>query len=194
MPRHTSTKVLMVCMSVLMAIAMVGCSSSSSTGNTGGSTNTGSGMMGGSGSSGSGSSGSGSSGMMGGSGSSSGNYASVGEQIYLTGVGSDDQAIQRTAPAVSQGSLMMSGNGCGSCHGVSGRGGTIKMMMGTAIKAPDITYGALIKEGFTDVTIKRAITKGLDEADKPLEVAMPRWQMSTTDLDATISYLKQLGS
>ena len=68
------------------------------------------------------------------------------------------------------------------------------MMMGTAIKTPDITYGALIKEGFTEATIKRAILNGVDEAGKALNVAMPHWQMSTTDLDATIAYLKTLGS
>lgn len=66
--------------------------------------------------------------------------------------------------------------------------------MGTAIKTPDITYGALIKEGFTDATIKRAILDGLDEAGKPLNEPMPRWQMTNTDVDATIAYLKTLGS
>jgi mono/diheme cytochrome c family protein len=164
------------CLVMLVLSAIGGCSSSSNSGNTsGGSTNSGSGMMGR-------------------SGSGSGNYASVGEQIYLTGVGSDGQTVSHTAPRVSQGALMMGGGGCGSCHAADGKGGTIKMMMGTAIKAPDITYGALLKTGFTDATIRRAITKGLDESGKSLNVAMPRWQMSTTDLDATIAYLKQLGA
>jgi hypothetical protein len=55
------------------------------------------------------------------------------------------------------------------------------------IKAPDITYGALIKAGFTDATIRDAIRKGLDEAGKPLKDAMPRWQMNDADLSATIA-------
>jgi len=128
----------------------------------------------------------------GGGGSSSGNYASVGERIYLTGVGADGQSISRTAPRVSQGALTMGGGGCGSCHGANGRGGTIKMMMGPAIEAPDVTYDALIKAGFTDATAGKAIRDGLDESGKPLNEAMPRWQMSSTDLDATIAYLKVL--
>ena len=36
---------------------------------------------------------------------------------------------------------MMGGGGCGSCHGADGRGGTIRMMTGAGIEAPDITYG-----------------------------------------------------
>ena len=190
MSRHTSATVLIVCLSVLIAVAIVGCSSSGNTSDTSGTgTNTGSGMMGGTGSSGGGTSG-----MMGGGGSGTGSDASVGERIYLTGVGSDGKTISHTAPRVSQGSLMMGGGGCGSCHSADGKGGTIRMMTGTAIKAPDITYGALIKAGFEDATIRTAITDGLDESGESLNVAMPRWRMGTTDLDATISYLKQLGS
>jgi cytochrome c oxidase subunit 2 len=133
-------------------------------------------------------------GMMGGSGSGANSYSSVGERIYLSGVGTDGQDISRSAPRVSQGALMMGGGGCASCHGADGRGGTIKMMTGTAIKAPDVTYDALIGDGFTDVTIRRAIRDGLDESGKPLDEAMPRWQMSDADLDATIAYLKELGA
>ncbi len=176
----------------VFAVAVAaGCSNSTTTGGT-----PGGGMMDGGPGSGTGSSSSGNpgGGMMGGSGSATGTYASEGERIYLTGVGIDGRDISRTAPAVSQGSLMMGGGGCGSCHAADGRGGTIQMMMGTAIKAPDITYDALIKEGFTDSTIHTAITDGLDEAGKPLDEAMPRWQMSDADLDATVAYLKILSA
>ena len=133
-------------------------------------------------------------GMMGGGGSGANSYSSVGERIYLTGVGADGQKISRNAPPVSQGSLMMGGGGCGSCHGADGRGGTIKMMTGTAVEAPDIIYDALVKEGFTDATIGRAIRDGLDESGKPLEDAMPRWQMSDADVAEVIAYLKQLSA
>ena len=68
------------------------------------------------------------------------------------------------------------------------------MMMGTAVEAPDITYDALLKEGFTDATIGRAIRDGLDESGQPLEDAMPRWQMSAADVGAVIAYLKQLSA
>jgi len=123
-----------------------------------------------------------------------GGSSSAGQRIWLTGVGADGQSIVRSAPQVSQGALMMGGGGCASCHGAGGRGGTLRMMMGPAIKAPDVTYAALIKAGFTDATIGRAITQGLDEQGKPLDAAMPRWQMSTADVGATVAYLKVLGS
>jgi mono/diheme cytochrome c family protein len=183
MNTHTRGFMFAVAVCALAVVVVAGCTST-----TGGGTNTGGGMRGGAtpgGTTGGG--------MMGG-GSGSGTYASDGERIFLTGVGVDGRDISRTAPAVSQGSLMMGGGGCGSCHAASGRGGTITMMTGTAIKAPDITYDALITVGFTDASIRTAITDGLDEAAKPLDVAMPRWKMSSADLDATLAYLKVLSA
>lgn len=178
-----------VCVSALAVVAIIGCSSSGTPGGgSSGGSSAGSGMMGGGGSSGSQGGG-----MMGG-GSSPSAYASVGERIFLTGVGTDGQTIPHNAPQVSQGSLTMGGGGCGSCHGANGRGGTIRMMAGSSIKAPDITYDALIAAGFTDATIRGAIRNGLDEAGKPLDVAMPHWQMNGADLAATIAYLKVLSA
>jgi hypothetical protein len=68
------------------------------------------------------------------------------------------------------------------------------MMAGSAVKVPVIVYGELIKAGFTDATIRKAILNGTDEAGKPLKNVMPRWKMGAADLDATIAYLKQLGA
>ena len=212
MNRLTPKTALGMCLGALLVAALAGCSNSTPTGsqsgygNRSGSGNpSGSGMRGaqgpggpatstpggGTGGGGPGGSQGNGTGMMGGS-SGSGKYSSVGERIWLTGVGSDGNAVVRSAPRVSQGALMMGGGGCGSCHAASGRGGTIRMMIGTEIKAPDVTYGALIKEGFTDATIRQAIIKGIDESGKPLKEAMPRWQMSSADMDATIAYLKVL--
>ena len=182
---HTRRLILSfaVCLSALAIAVTAGCADSNTSNGT---ANSGGGMMG------NGSSTAPGGGMMGGTSSGAGSYSSVGERIYLTGVGTDGKDIPRTAPPVSQGSLMMGGGGCGSCHGPDGLGGTIRMMAGTAITAPDITYDALVNEGFTDATIKRAIRDGLDESDKPLEEAMPRWQMSDADANAVIAYLREL--
>jgi len=130
--------------------------------------------------------------MGGGSGSSS--SSSPGQRIFLTGVGSDGQPIAHTASRVAPSSLMMGGGGCASCHGADGRGGTLRLMSGTAVKAPDVTYGALVTGGFTDATIRRAILSGLDVTGQPLDAAMPHWQMNAADLDATIAYLKGLAA
>ena len=189
MRRYLLVTVLAVCMCALV-VATTACSSAGISGGT-----TGTGMMGGGGSGvtpGGGSGGAPGGGMMGGSGATG--SSSVGQRIWLTGVGSDGREIARSAPRVSLGALMMGGGGCGSCHGADGRGGTIRMMTGTSITAPDVTYAALIKAGFTDATIRTAIRNGLDESGKPLKDTMPRWQMTDADLGATIAYLKTLGS
>ena len=191
MSRTARNTALAMCPFAIALALVAGCSSS---GTPGGYTNNGSGMMGRNApSSGTGVGGQGS-GTAGGNGSGTTGYSSDGQRLYLTGVGLNGQSVPHSAPPVSQGALMMGGGGCGSCHGANGRGGTIQMMMGPAIKAPDITYPALIKAGFTDATIRAAIRDGLDETGKPLKDAMPRWQMSTADLNATIAYLKVLGA
>jgi len=191
MNRTARSSVCAMCLFAIGLALLAGCSNYNTPSDN---TNNGSGMMGGSAPSSGANGGGPSGGMMGGNGEGATSFSSDGQRIYLTGVGTNGQNIPRTAPRVSQGSLMMGGGGCGSCHAADGRGGTIRMMTGTAIKAPDITYVALIKDGFTDATIRGAIRDGLDEAEKPLEDAMPRWQMSDADLDATIAYLKVLGA
>jgi len=45
---------------------------------------------------------------------------------------------------------------------------------------------------YTDETIKRAITQGVDPAGEPLEWPMPRWSMSDEDLEDLLDYLKSL--
>jgi mono/diheme cytochrome c family protein len=169
MHRRLLTAVLAVCLGALVMAVAAACSSAGTSGGTAGT-----GMMGG------------------GPGATS--YSSIGQRIWLTGVGADGREIAHSAPRVSLGALMMGGGGCGSCHGPDGRGGTIRMMTGTAITAPDVTYAALTKAGFTDATIRTAIRDGLDESGKLLKDTMPRWQMSDADVAATIAYLKTLGS
>jgi mono/diheme cytochrome c family protein len=185
--RPSALLTVALCLGALSATAIVGCSTSDSPGGSNGG-----GMMGGAAASPAGAGSPGAGGMMGGSGSTS--YASPGERLFLTGAGSDGQAIPHTASRVARSSLMMGGGGCASCHGGGGRGGTLRTMSGTAIQAPDVTYDALVKSGFTDATIQRAILSGLDENGKPLDPAMPRWQMAPVDLGATIAYLKVLAA
>ena len=115
----------------------------------------------------------------------------IGKRIYLTGVDSDGRQMLSEAPTASQGALMLGGGGCAACHGANGRGGTVRAAT-TSITGPNITYGALIKSGFTDATIRAAILWCTDEVGKPLDETMPCWQMSATDADATVAYLKTL--
>jgi mono/diheme cytochrome c family protein len=117
-------------------------------------------------------------------------FTSTGQQIYLTGAGADGLAITRSTLPVPAGTVVMPGTGCAACHGASGLGGSVLATSGAAVAAPNVTYADLVKNKFTDATIAAAIVKGTDEAGKPLDPIMPRWQMSTADVAATIAYLK----
>ena len=124
-------------------------------------------------------------------------YASNGEGIYNTGINEQRQRIPFEGGPMW---LSMHGGGCISCHGGGGRGG-VPVMMGTKIP-PDIRYEHLTGEEheekdeehppYTDETIKRAITEGLNPAGEPLDYTMPRWRMSEADLNDLLNYLKGL--
>jgi cytochrome c oxidase subunit 2 len=128
-----------------------------------------------------------------------GQYQSNGERIYFTATSRSGQPI---VPDIQGMHPMMGGMmGCVTCHGPDGRGGQVSMMM-SSFEAPDIRYATLTggehhEEGkehpaYTDETIKRAITQGLDPAEEPLDWQMPRWQMSDQDLNDLLDYLKTL--
>ena len=123
-------------------------------------------------------------------------YASNGETIYFTGVNDRGQRIPFTGGPMW---LSMHGGSCASCHGPDGRGGA-PVMMGTEIP-PDIRYHHLIEgeheEGeahppYTDETIKRAITEGVEPDGEPMDLTMPRWQMSERGLNDLLEFLKTL--
>ena len=92
-----------------------------------------------------------------------------------------------------------------ACHGVHGRGG-VPVMMGTALPE-DIRYATLTAAEaheksekqdamehppFTDATIQRAVTQGVDAANKPVDWTMPRWQLADEDWTDLLAYLKTL--
>ncbi len=73
-------------------------------------------------------------------------------------------------------------------------------MMGTETP-PDIRYHHLIEEEheegeehppYTDETIKRAITQGLNPAGEPLDYTMPRFRMTEEQLNDLLEFLKTL--
>jgi mono/diheme cytochrome c family protein len=130
-----------------------------------------------------------------------GGYRSNGEQIYFTATS------QRGTPITSNIGMGMMGGGmmtCASCHGPDGRGGRVRMMM-RVFEVPDIRYqtltsaehgeeseGEMEHEPFTDETIKRAITEGVEPDGEPLDWPMPRWTMSNENLDDLLEFLKTL--
>lgn len=126
-------------------------------------------------------------------------FDSNGQRIYYTATNSSEKPITATGGSHW---FQMHGGSCVDCHGPDGMGGRSVPM--TDVAAVDITYIALTSKEhkmyrgakhppYTDVLIKRAITKGINPADKPLSYAMPKWKMSESDLNDVIAYLKTLG-
>jgi mono/diheme cytochrome c family protein len=128
-------------------------------------------------------------------------YQSNGERIYHSGFAEAGNRIAFTGGPMW---FRMHAGSCVDCHGPLGRGGTTVMM--TQITAPDIRYGVLTgkqhaageeaghhHEPYTDATIKRAITQGVEPDGHRLDPTMPRFQISDQDLNDLINYLKVLG-
>ncbi len=129
-------------------------------------------------------------------------YGSNGEMIYFTAESSSGQSITYS------GSIrMMHSITCANCHGPEGRGGRVTMMM-SYFDAPNITWDVLTQEAehedkpgegeheehppYTEETLKRAITRGIDPAGEPLDELMPRWRMSEPDLDDLVEFIRTL--
>ena len=92
--------------------------------------------------------------------------------------------------------MMQSRLACVTCHGPKGHGGTVTLIM-QRFDVPNVTWSELTAQGmdhppYTEETLKRAITQGIDLAGSPLEYPMPRWQMSDSDLNDLIGFIKTL--
>lgn len=128
-------------------------------------------------------------------------FASNGERIYFTVKNSSGDSIRHSGgPA-----FLFSQSNCASCHGADGRGNP-------DISVPDITWKILAREGqarfpwwygnvayahsahkaYTEKTLKIAIADGFRPDGAELNKRMPRWQMSATDLDDLVAFMKTL--
>jgi cytochrome c oxidase subunit 2 len=120
-------------------------------------------------------------------------FSSNGQRIYFTGEISSGQPITYSG---GPGTMMQNRLACVNCHGPQGKGGTVNMMM-QSFDVPNITWTELTSPGsdhppFTEETVKRAITQGIDESGAALKYPMPRWQMSDSDLNDLIGFIKTL--
>jgi cytochrome c oxidase subunit 2 len=119
-------------------------------------------------------------------------FKSNGERIYFTATSNSGKPIISSIGTMAMRGMMS----CAACHGADGKGGRGRMMMWT-FDASDIRYSTLTAGGgnetpYTDELIKRAITQGVDADGKRLEPPMPVWQMSDSDLNDLLEYLKSL--
>jgi len=118
----------------------------------------------------------------------------LGRSIYEKGIGRDGRDIS----AVVHGSVRLSGAAiaCGGCHGGHGRGG------GEAfIQAPDIRWLSLSKPyparrigsaeaSYDEIGFARVLRSGLTAVGRPLDPAMPRFDLADDEIRSLIAYLR----
>ncbi len=132
-----------------------------------------------------------------------GSFESNGERIYFTAESSSGQPVTYSGGAT----MMRQRTACVNCHGPEGKGGRVNMMM-WSFNTPDITWNNLTEAGnhegepaeekheehppYTEETLKRAITRGIDPAGDSLDDIMPRWRMTKSDLSDLAEFIKAL--
>lgn len=116
----------------------------------------------------------------------------LGEWIYRTGTDPSG------TPISFSGGMMMRAS-CATCHGSDGHGRATPMFT-----APNITYanltdpkGMLDPDGsrgptYTDATLRRAVSQGIDPGGAHLAWPMPQWQLTDQEWLDLLSYLKTL--
>jgi hypothetical protein len=136
----------------------------------------------------------------------------LGERMYREGVlPSGEPMMALVAEDIEVDSTMFS---CQSCHLRSGRGsleGTVitlptcaswlyKPLVGREMKPireerlPDFLNPPPFREAYTDQLVARAIWAGKDPNDREFNWVMPRYKMSTTDMEILVHYLKNLSA
>jgi ABC-type branched-subunit amino acid transport system substrate-binding protein len=122
--------------------------------------------------------------------------AQSGEDIFQEGGGKGPPIQARLAGKFQ---LPASGFFCASCHGIDGSGkregaGQVPSVTWEALSAPRPESAMLsARPAYDDRSLVLAVTQGVDSANRPLSVAMPRYALSEPQTAALIAYLKQLG-
>ena len=101
--------------------------------------------------------------------------------------------------ALVQGDVRISGAGaaCTNCHRRSGLGGAEGSVRPLPVTAPLLfkpRTGARPRPGYTESSLKRAVTEGIDAGGRVLDPLMPRYQLTPHDQQAIANYLQSLGS
>ena len=122
-----------------------------------------------------------------------------GKQIYLKGTSPSGQEIKAVLGDDSL-AVPASTMPCASCHGYDGLGRPEGGVAPSNVTWDYLTksYGHVHPSGrqhpvFTEQTLARAITEGIDPAGNKLLVAMPTYQLSRADLSDLLAYLKRIG-
>lgn len=122
-----------------------------------------------------------------------------GRQIYFTGDSPTGRAINSLFGSQQ---VQIPGNlaVCSSCHGYDGLG-----RPESGIEPTNITWKHLTKSfghihnnlqhpAFTEQSLKTFIRDGIYPGGQPADSGMPRYDISESDLDALVAYIRKLGS
>jgi len=109
----------------------------------------------------------------------------LGKRIYQDGEGTAGYLSYQQGPDW----LALAKRGCQACHGPAGQGRVVKAGAVTGT-APPMTRNAMVKRGYDEITLRRAITEGLDVSGRLMSYYMPRWQPSEKELQALLKYLE----
>jgi mono/diheme cytochrome c family protein len=87
---------------------------------------------------------------------------------------------------------------CASCHGRDGHGRAERGIVPAnitwaALSAPYAASGRQ-RPAYSDTSVIRAVTMGIDAAGNRLDPIMPRFHLTAADAAALVAYLKQLGA
>jgi ABC-type branched-subunit amino acid transport system substrate-binding protein len=120
-----------------------------------------------------------------------------GRRIYLDGEGRGPIVARLMGPQIT---ALGSAFPCVSCHRADGAG-----VREAGVTTADITQATLTKDfdgprpsgrthaPYTDATLERAVTAGVDPGGNALHEVHPRYSMEAGDLDDLVAYLKVLG-
>jgi ABC-type branched-subunit amino acid transport system substrate-binding protein/mono/diheme cytochrome c family protein len=118
-----------------------------------------------------------------------------GRAIFLTG--QTDEPETYAAVGVGNVQVPLTAVPCGSCHGRDGRGGAERgwppNITWPALISPDTTSGRK-RPAYSDMSLTRAITMGIDAGGNRLDPTMPRFHLSMTDAAALLGYIKRLST
>jgi mono/diheme cytochrome c family protein len=129
-----------------------------------------------------------------------------GEIIYREGLLPNGESLK----AVGQGGYRLTGKQvtCANCHRRSGFGTSEGDILSPAITGQilfnprEISHkqlshtrqeGVGVRPAYTDATLRRAIREGIGAGGRKLDTFMPRFELTDTDLNDLIAYLKVLG-
>lgn len=118
-----------------------------------------------------------------------------GKAFYLRGVSSSGQEVTAVVGEIDVPASTMT---CAGCHGARGEGKTEG-----GVTAGNLSWSYLTKpyghddggrkhSAFSDLSVVRAVTSGLDPAGNKLSVAMPTYRMPQADMTDLIAYLKRI--